>query len=102
MVITPDCGSGDPGSIPSTYPRNIRCHEAILIYTLVEVDAERQIIEKTEFLSEKTRVVKIDDDTPIRAKTVSILLSLDKAAVVMELDEQPYLLSADSMVAQPL
>ena len=60
----------------------IRCHEAILIYTLVEVDAERQVNEKTEFLSEKTRVVKIDDDTPIRAKTVSILLSLDKAAVV--------------------
>ena len=70
----------------------IRCHEAILIYTLVEVDAERQVNEKTEFLSEKTRVVKIDDDTPIRAKTVSILLSLDKAAVVMELDEQPYFL----------
>ena len=82
MVITPDCGSGDPGSIPSTHPKNIRCHEAILIYTLVEVDAERQVNEKTEFLSEKTRVVKIDDDTPIKAKTVSILLSLDKAAVV--------------------
>lgn len=28
----------------------IRCHEAILIYTLVEVDAERQINEKTEFV----------------------------------------------------
>ena len=68
----------------------IRCHEAILIYALVEADAERQVIDKTEFLSEKTRVVKIDDDTPIRAKTVSMLLSLDKAAVVMELDEQPY------------
>ena len=66
-----------------------RCHEAILIYALVEADAERQVIDKTEFLSEKTRVVKIDDDTPIRAKTVSMLLSLDKAAVVMELDEQP-------------
>jgi hypothetical protein len=26
-----------------------RCHEAIQIYTLVEVDAERQIIEKTKF-----------------------------------------------------
>ena len=26
-----------------------RCHEAIQIYILVEVDAERQIIEKTEF-----------------------------------------------------
>ena len=48
----------------------------------MEVDAERQVNDKTEFLSEKTRVVKIDDDTPIRAKTVSILLSLDKAAVV--------------------
>ena len=56
----------------------------------MEADAERQIIEKTEFLSEKTRVVKIDDDTPIRVKTVSMLLSLDKAAVVMELDEQLY------------
>ena len=48
----------------------------------MEVDAERQIIEKTEFLLEKTRVVKIDDDTPMRAKTVLILSSLDKAAVV--------------------
>ena len=28
MVITPDCGSGDPGSIPSTHPINIRCYEA--------------------------------------------------------------------------
>jgi hypothetical protein len=56
----------------------------------VEADAERQIIEKTEFPSEKTRVVKIDDDTPMGAKTVSMLSSLDKAAVVMELDEQPY------------
>ena len=26
-----------------------RCHEAIQIYILVEIDAERQIIEKTEF-----------------------------------------------------
>ena len=31
-----------------------RCHEAIQIYTLVEVDAERQIIEKTElFIGER-------------------------------------------------
>ena len=48
----------------------------------MEVDAERQIIEKTEFPSEKTRVVKIDADTPTGAKTALILLSLDKAAVV--------------------
>ena len=48
----------------------------------MEVDAERQTNEKTELLLEKTRVVKIDDDTPIEAKTVSILLSLGKAAVV--------------------
>ena len=62
--------------------KNNRCHEAIQIYALVEADAERQIIEKTEFPSEKTRVVKIDADTPTGAKTVLILLSLDKAAVV--------------------
>ena len=77
---------------PTIYQKKLnlnRCHEAILIHALVEADAERQVIEKTEFLSEKTRVVKIDDDPPIRAKTVSMLLSLDKAAVVMELDEQP-------------
>ena len=48
----------------------------------MEGDAERQVNEKTEFLLEKARVVKIDDDTPIRAKTVLSLLSLDKAAVV--------------------
>ena len=47
------------------------CHEAIQIYTLVEVDAERQTKDQTELLLEKTRVVKIDDDTLIMAKTVS-------------------------------
>ena len=34
-------------------PQLNRCHEAIQIYALVEADAERQIIEKTEFLLEK-------------------------------------------------
>ena len=48
-----------------------RCHEAIQIYTLVEVDAERQIKDKAELLLEKTRVVKIDDDTLIVAKIAS-------------------------------
>lgn len=70
------------GSASVSNGKDNRCHEAIQIYTLVEVDAERQIIEKTEFSSEKTRVVKIDADTPMGAKTVLILLSLDKAAVV--------------------
>ena len=59
-----------------------RCHEANQIYALVEADAERQVIDKIEWLWEKARVVKIDDDTLIFAKTISILLSLDKAAVV--------------------
>ena len=41
------------GSVSVSNGKNIRCHEAIQIYTLVEVDVERQIIEKTEFLLEK-------------------------------------------------
>ena len=51
-----------------------RCHEAIQIYTLVEVDAERQVIEKTEFSLEKgyrcvgKRVVKNIIDIPMESK----------------------------------
>lgn len=50
------------------------CHEASQIYTLVEVDAERQIIEKTEFSLEKgyrcvgKRVVENKIDTPMENK----------------------------------
>lgn len=61
----------------------------------MEVDAKRQANEKTEPLLEKgyrcvgKRVVKNKIDTLIVvAKTVSNLLSLDKEAVVMELDKQ--------------
>ena len=38
------------GSVSVSNGKNIRCHEANLIYTLVEVDAKRQVIEKTEFV----------------------------------------------------
>ena len=40
-------GRRGPASVSNG--KDNRCHEAIQIYTLVEVDAERQIIEKTEF-----------------------------------------------------
>lgn len=39
---------GPPVSVSNG--KDNRCHEAIQIYALVEADAERQIIEKTEFV----------------------------------------------------
>ena len=61
--------------LPNINAHNIhRCHEAIQIYTLVEVDAERQANEKTEFSLEKgyrcvgKRVVENIIDTPMESK----------------------------------
>ena len=75
---------------------HIRCHEAIQIYTLVEVDAERQIIEKTEFSLEKgyrcvgKRVVKNIIDIPMESTdSLDFVESGKSSSGQMELDEQP-------------